>query len=175
MRSSAVILFFRGGDGLGRSFAAASLVSFSCESAVCSRVESWGRNWNRSRSPWLAEASSVEDLKHATKSARNETILRTSSTAKAYDVLRPKLGRVLFPIRRGGRLSSGLARIAASSSSQEEKLPSATSSESSTMSAPVACFFFAGPHGGEGATEADSSGALMNSRPGYSPSSGWGG
>jgi hypothetical protein len=57
----------------------ASPASFSCESAVYSRVESWGRIWNRSRSPKLAEVSSVEDLKYASKSKRIEIIQERSS------------------------------------------------------------------------------------------------
>jgi hypothetical protein len=65
--NSGSINFFGGGDGFGRSLGAASLVAFTCESAVCSRVELWGRIWNRSRSPWLAEVPSVEDLKQALK------------------------------------------------------------------------------------------------------------
>jgi hypothetical protein len=56
----------------------ASPASFSCESAVCSRVESWGRIC-RSQSPKLAEVSSVEDLKHALKSKRIEVIQERSS------------------------------------------------------------------------------------------------
>jgi hypothetical protein len=64
------INFFGGGDGFGRSPGAVSPVAFSCESAVCLRVESWGRIWNRSRSPWLAEVPLVEDLKQALKSKR---------------------------------------------------------------------------------------------------------
>jgi hypothetical protein len=47
---------------------AASPAIFSCESAVCSRVSSWGRTWYWSRSPGLVELSLVEDLKQALKS-----------------------------------------------------------------------------------------------------------
>jgi hypothetical protein len=82
MKSGSVAFFFGGGDDFGRSFAAASPASFSCESAVCSRVESWGRNWNRSRSPWIAEASSVKDLKHATKSNLERIYLRKKFDSK---------------------------------------------------------------------------------------------
>jgi hypothetical protein len=68
-----------------------------------------------------------------------------------------------------------LAKIAISSLSLEDKLASAASSESSTTSLLAACFFFVDAHDDEGATEAESSRALVNSRPGHSPSSGWGG
>jgi hypothetical protein len=70
---------FGGGDDFGRSPGAASPASFSCESAVCSRVESWGRIWNRLRSPKLAEVSSVEDLMHALTSKRIKVIQERSS------------------------------------------------------------------------------------------------
>jgi hypothetical protein len=40
IRSGSTVLFFGGGDGFGRSFSVASSTIFSCESAVCSRVES---------------------------------------------------------------------------------------------------------------------------------------
>jgi hypothetical protein len=82
MKSGSAAFFFGGGDDFGRSFAATSPASFSCESAVCSRVESWGRNWNRSRSPWLAEASSIEDLKHAMKSNLERIYLRKKFDGK---------------------------------------------------------------------------------------------
>jgi hypothetical protein len=67
------------------------------------------------------------------------------------------------------------AGIALSSSSPEEKWVSPRSSESSTMSASTILFFVAGAHDGDGAAEVDSSGTSMKSRPGYSPTSGWGG
>jgi hypothetical protein len=68
--NSGSIVFFGGGDGFRRSPAVASPVAFSCKSAVCSMVESWDPIWNRSRSPWLTEVPSVEDLKQALKSKR---------------------------------------------------------------------------------------------------------
>jgi hypothetical protein len=40
IRSGSAILFFGGGNGFGRSFSIACSMIFSCESAVCSRVES---------------------------------------------------------------------------------------------------------------------------------------
>jgi hypothetical protein len=96
---------------------------FSCESIIYSRVESWGQNWNRSRSPKLAEVSSVEDLSYATQSERDKVIQERSSKAKSYDVSRPKLGRALFPAHGGERTSRGLAGIAAPSSSPDEGDP----------------------------------------------------
>jgi hypothetical protein len=48
-------------------------------------------------------------------------------------------------------------------------------SESSMMSVSTTCFFFANVHDDDGAAEVDSSGASVKSRPGYSPSLGWGG
>jgi hypothetical protein len=68
-----------------------------------------------------------------------------------------------------------LAGITASSSSPEDKLVSPRSSKSSMMSMSMTCLFLADVHDGEGAAEADSSEASVKSRPGYSPSSGWGG
>jgi hypothetical protein len=68
IRSGSTIFFFEGGDNFRRSSSAASPMFFSCESVVCSRLESWGRNWNHSRSPKLAKVSSVEDLKYAMQS-----------------------------------------------------------------------------------------------------------
>jgi hypothetical protein len=65
--------FFFGGD----AFTAASPAPFFCESAVCSRVESRGQSRNRSRSPWLTEASLVEDLK-----TRNQVKRKARSSAK---------------------------------------------------------------------------------------------
>jgi hypothetical protein len=82
MKSGSAVFLFGGGDDFGISFTAASPTSFSCESVVCSRVESCGRNWNRSRSPKLAEASSVEDLKHATKSNLERNYLRKKFNSK---------------------------------------------------------------------------------------------
>jgi hypothetical protein len=41
---------------------------------VCLRVESWRRNWNRSRSPKLPEDSSFEDLQRATELQQDEAI-----------------------------------------------------------------------------------------------------
>jgi hypothetical protein len=72
--SGSTVFFFGGGDDFGRSSIAASPTFFSCELAVFSRVESWGQNWNRSRSPKLAEVSSVEDLKYATQSERDKVV-----------------------------------------------------------------------------------------------------
>jgi hypothetical protein len=63
-----------------------------------------------------------------------------------------------------------LAKIAASSLSPEDKLASAASSESSTTSALAAYFFFVDARDDEGAMEAESSRASVNSRPGHSPS-----
>jgi hypothetical protein len=65
--------------------------------------------------------------------------------------------------------------MAALSLSPEDKLASAASSESSTTSALTACFFFVDARDDEGATEAESCRASVNSRPGHFPSSGWGG
>jgi hypothetical protein len=48
IRSGSTVFFFGGGDDFRRSSSAASPMFFSCESAFYSRVESWGRNWNRS-------------------------------------------------------------------------------------------------------------------------------
>jgi hypothetical protein len=78
--SGLTVFFFGGGDDFGRSSSVASPMFFSCESAVYSRVESWGQNWNRSRSPRLAKVSSVKDLKYASKSKRIEVIQERSST-----------------------------------------------------------------------------------------------
>jgi hypothetical protein len=72
MKSGSGAFFFG-----GNAFTAASPAPFSCESAVCSRVESRGRSRNRSRSPWLAEADSVEELK-----ARNKVKRKARSSAK---------------------------------------------------------------------------------------------
>jgi hypothetical protein len=74
-----IFFFFGGGDDLGGSPGAASPAAFSCESVVCSRVESWGQIWNRSRLPKLTEVSSVEDLKQALKSKQTEAIQERSS------------------------------------------------------------------------------------------------
>jgi hypothetical protein len=122
-RSGSTVFFFGGGDDFRRSSSAASPMFFSCESAVCSRLESWGRNWNRSRSPKLAKVSSVEDLKYAMQSKRDKVVQERSSKAKSYDVSRPKFGRAFFPARGGGRTSRGLAGIAAPSSSPEDGRP----------------------------------------------------
>jgi hypothetical protein len=65
--------------------------------------------------------------------------------------------------------------MAASSLSPADKLASAASSESSTTSALTTYFFFVDARDDEGPTEVESSRASMNSRPGHSPSSGWGG
>jgi hypothetical protein len=65
--------------------------------------------------------------------------------------------------------------MAASSLSPEDKLASVASFESSTTSALTAYFFFVDARDDEGATEVESSRASVNSRPGHSPSSGWGG
>jgi hypothetical protein len=94
---------------------------------------------------------------------------------ESYDASRPNFGRIFFPARRGGRLSRGLAGITVSSSSPEEKWVSPRSYKSSTMSVSTTCLFLADVRDGEGAAEADSSRASVKSRPGYSPSSGWGG
>jgi hypothetical protein len=64
--------------------------------------------------------------------------------------------------------------MAASSLLPEDKLTSAASYESSTTSALTAYFFFVDARDDEGATEAESSRASVNSRPGHSPPSGWG-
>jgi hypothetical protein len=72
IKSASAALFFGGDDGFWRSFGDASSPSFSCESAVCSRVESWRRNWNRSCSPKLFEDSSFEDLQRATGLQQDE-------------------------------------------------------------------------------------------------------
>jgi hypothetical protein len=93
-------------------------------------------------------------------------------TVKSYDVSRPKFGRALFPARRGGRTSRGLAGIAAPSSSPEEGERVSSFSESSTRSM-FACLVEA--RDVVGAEDPDSSGTSMKSRPGYSPSSGWDG
>jgi hypothetical protein len=172
IRSCSTIFFFGGGDDFRRSSSAASPTFFSCESAVYSRAESWGRNWNRSRSPKLAEVSSVEDLKYATQSKRDKVIQERKSKAKSYDVSRPKLGRALFPARGGGRTSRGLAGIIAPSSLPDKGERASRSSESSTRST-FACLVKA--RDVVGAADPDSSRTSTKSRPGYSPSSGWGG
>jgi hypothetical protein len=64
--------------------------------------------------------------------------------------------------------------MAASSLLPEDKLASAASSESSTTSALTAYFFFVDARDDEGAIEAKSSRASVNSRLGHSPPSGWG-
>jgi hypothetical protein len=74
MKSASAVLFFGGGDGFGRSFSVASLPSFSCESAVYSRAESWRLNWKRSRSTKLPEDSSFKDLKRVTKLQQDKVI-----------------------------------------------------------------------------------------------------
>jgi hypothetical protein len=68
----------------------------------------------------LAEVSLVKDLKYATQSKQDKVAQERSSTAKSYDVSRLKFGRALFPARRGGQTSRGLAGIAAPSSSPKE-------------------------------------------------------
>jgi hypothetical protein len=94
IRSGSTVFFFRGGDDFGRSSSAASPMFFSSESAVCSKVESWGQNWNRSRSPKLDEVSSVEDLKYAcnqnkTKSSRKEVQKRNLTTCQGRSLEEP--------------------------------------------------------------------------------------
>jgi hypothetical protein len=100
---------------------------------------------------------------------------RRYSRVTTYDASRPKFGRTFFPIRRGGRLSKGLAGITASLSPTEEGERAPSSSESSTRSTSLTFARFVEARDIMGATDADSSGASTNSRPGYSPSSGWGG
>jgi hypothetical protein len=92
-----------------------------------------------------------------------------------YDALRPKFGRTFFPAQSGGRLSRGLVGIAALSSSPKEEEWTPSSSESSTRSTSPTFARFIEARDVVGAADADSSGASTNSRPGYSPSSGWGG
>jgi hypothetical protein len=100
---------------------------------------------------------------------------RRNSRVTTYDVSRPKFGRTIFPARGGGRLSRGLARMVALSSSPEEGEWAPGSSESSTRSAPVIFLRFVEACDIVGAADADSSRVSTNSRPGYSPPSGWGG
>jgi hypothetical protein len=65
-------------------------------------VESWGWNWNRSRTPKLPEVSSFEDLKHATELKQDEVIQERDSRIASDDASRPKFGRTLFPVQVGG-------------------------------------------------------------------------
>jgi hypothetical protein len=95
-----------------------------------------------------------------------------SSARKTYDASIPNFGRTFFSVRGGGRLLKGTSGITLSSSSPEERWASSRSSESSTTSA-IGLLF--GALGGDGAAEVDPSGTSVNSRPGYSPISGWGG
>jgi hypothetical protein len=108
-------------------------------------------------------------------SIQDEIIRKKKFDREAYDVLRPNFERIFFPSRGGGRLLRGAAGIALSSSSPEEKWVSPRSSESSMMLASTAFFFVGGARDGDGAAEVDSSGTSIKSRPGYSPTSGWGG
>jgi hypothetical protein len=82
---------------------------------------------------------------------RSETCVRITtirshpggnSRTTTYDASRPKFGRTFFPARGGGRLSRGLAGMAALSSSPEEGEWAPSSSESSTRSTSLtfACF-----------------------------------
>jgi hypothetical protein len=98
-----------------------------------------------------------------------------NSRITTYDASRPKFGRTFFPALGGGRLARGLAGIAASSSSPEEGERAPSSSESSARSTSLTFARFVEARDVVGAVDADSSGASKNSRPGYSPSSGWGG
>jgi hypothetical protein len=74
IKSGSAALFLGGDDGFRSSVSVASSPSFSCESAVSSRVESWRQNWNRSRSTKLPEDSSFEDLKHVTELQQDKAI-----------------------------------------------------------------------------------------------------
>jgi hypothetical protein len=103
---------------------------------------------------------------------RSESTGCMSSARKTYDASIPNFGRIFFSVRGGGRLLKGIAGIMLSSSSPEERWASSRSLESSTTSA-IGFLFEA--LGGDGAAEVDPSGTLVNSRPGYSPISGWGG
>jgi hypothetical protein len=109
---------------------------------------------------------------------KTKQLIRSESTGcmsyarKTYDASIPNFGRIFFPVQGGGRLLKGIAGITLSSSSPEERWASSRSSESSTTSA-ISFFFEA--LGGDGAAEVDPSGTSVNSRPGYSPISGWGG
>jgi hypothetical protein len=98
-----------------------------------------------------------------------------NSRVTTYDASRPKFGRTLFPARGGGRLSRGLARIAAPSSSPEEGEWAPSSSESLTRSTSATFVHFVKSRDVVGAADADSFGASTKSRLGYSPSLGWGG
>jgi hypothetical protein len=100
---------------------------------------------------------------------RNESTRYMSLARRTYDASIPNFGRIFFPVRGGGRLLKGAARIALSSSLPEEKWVSSISSESATTSA-TRCFF--GAHSGDGAAEVDPSGTSVKSRPGYPPISG---
>jgi hypothetical protein len=95
-----------------------------------------------------------------------------SSARGTYDASIPNFGRILFPIRGGGRLLKGAAGIVLSLSSSEEKWVSLISSESAITST-THCFF--GARGGDGTAEVDPSGTSVKLRLGYSPISGWGG
>jgi hypothetical protein len=175
IKSGSAALFFGGGDGFKRYFSVTSSVSFSCESAVCSRVKSWRQNWNRSCPPKLPKDSSFEDLKCVTELQQDKAIPGRNSRTTTYDASRPKFGRTFFPARGGGRLSRGLAGMAESSSSPEEGERAPSSSNSSTLSASPTFARFAEARDVVGTADADSDGASTNSRLGYSPSSGWGG
>jgi hypothetical protein len=103
---------------------------------------------------------------------RSKTTRCTSSAKKTYDASIPNFGRIFFPVRGGGRQLKGEAGIALLPSSPEVIWVSSKSSESSTTSA-IRCLF--GALGGDGTAEVDPSGTSVNSCPGYSPISGWGG
>jgi hypothetical protein len=102
---------------------------------------------------------------------RSESTGCMSSARKTYDASIPNFGRIFFSVRGGGRLLKGIAGITLSSS-PEERWALLRSSESSMTSA-IGFLFEA--LGGDGAAEVDPSGTSVNSRPGYSPISGWGG
>jgi hypothetical protein len=98
-----------------------------------------------------------------------------NSRTTTYDASRPKFQRTFFPARGRGRLSRGLVGMAVSSSLPEEGERAPSSSESSTRSTSLTFACFVEARDVVGTADADSSGVSMNSRLGYSPSSGWGG
>jgi hypothetical protein len=129
----------------------------------------------RARQSFLGRRSESSIEVNIVQSTQDEIIRKKKFDKDAYDASRPNFGRIFFPGRGGGRLLRGAEGIALSSSLPEEKWVSPRSSESSTMLASTAFFFIGGARDGDGAAEVDSSGTSMKWRPGYSPTSGWGG
>jgi hypothetical protein len=64
------------------------------------------------RSPWLAEVSSVDDLKQASKSIHHGHFEAKLYDAKeTHEASIPNFGRTLLPTRGGRRLLKGIAGI----------------------------------------------------------------